>query len=119
MKTYYYYAGLDMPRFEKPQHETLCDSQLTDEMLKWVIAQCASGVPPFKVIIPRCIAWEFSRWNVPPNLLTVQIIEGKPFGDASPCDTARIIFDDCEVQIVCRRVIPVAQAVWDCGIVSR
>lgn len=118
MRVYYYYASSEMERFNEPQEEAICNCQLTEEMIRKVVSQCAAGDPPFKALIPRFVAWKFCTWNVPKNLIDIRIVPGKPETDISPFDTAQILFEDCVVQIICRRVIPYIFEVFEFGEVT-
>lgn len=99
-----------MERYETVQENTeqLCDSQITDDFLRVVLAQCASGKPPFNLYMPSQILHQSSNIsNLWGQFLTLRFRPNKPEDDSTPFDSATVFFDDCIVCIIGRRCIPI------------
>lgn len=110
MKTFHYCASyafekLDVHPNEDAQKHSIT-SQLTEQMVLKVIADNASGAPPYRLVVPREILHEVALWSIPESLLKLEVVVGNS-GTTEPFDEAVIQFRDTIVHLHCRRVVDV------------
>ena len=101
------YASQEFPAFDSgTADEELCDSMLTKEMVLCALKRFASGIPPYRLVVPvMCyiLAYEWLH-SFPAGMFTVEIVEGKGQDCVDPYDTAMVDFRDTTAIIHFRRL---------------
>lgn len=107
MKFRHYYASATFPGFdvEQPSPESLANHTITQSMIEAVLANHASGNPPYYLRVPRSILHEAHGWFFPASLLVIAPLREED-GDTSALATAHIFFEDTCVFIHARRCLP-------------
>ena len=107
MKTVHHYctSPFDSGFYEEPRDDKRIVTLLTWSRVRYAIEMFATGIPPFKLTVPReFITTVFETWEYPKAL--VQVAPKPNRTDMVPYDTCELQFEDCLVVFHCLRVAP-------------